>query len=120
MQDLIWVGEKLMPAPRTYRVDLQDIDSSDSGRSETGVMYRNRVRAGVYKILATWRVKQPNLNILIDTIKPAAFKVTFFDPNTASTQTCIMYAGDRSSTMIKNDDESEETWWDFSVNFIEY
>lgn len=120
MQNLIWIGNSLMPAPRTYRVDLQDIDSSDSGRSETGVMYRNRVRSNVYKIIATWRVNRPDLNTLVTAITPASFEVKFFDPNTASTKACTMYAGDRSSTMIKNDDKANETWWDFTVNFIEY
>lgn len=120
MQDLIYIGGSLMPALRTYRVDLQDIDSSDSGRSETGVMYRNRVRSNVYKIQATWRVKRTQLNQIITSITPAAFSVQFFDPNTDSVQTRTMYAGDRSSTMIKNDNKPEETWWDFSVNFIEY
>lgn len=120
MQDLLYIGNELMPALRSYKVDLQDIDSADSGRSETGVMFRNRVRAGVYRIQATWRVRREQLNRIISAISPAAFSVRFFDPNTDSMQSCSMFAGDRSSNMLLNCSEPGETWWDFSVEFVEY
>lgn len=109
-----------MPPPKTYNVSLQDLDSEDSGRSETGKMYRNRIRAGVYKIQATWRVNRTDLKMIVDAISEASFSVRFFDPNTASTKTCTMYAGDRSSAMVLNNDTASDTLWDFSVNFIEY
>lgn len=120
MQDLIWIGGSLMPAPRTYAVSLQDLDSADSGRSETGMMYRNRVRSNVYKIQATWRLTRVDLAKIIAAITPASFSVKFFDPNTLTTPTKTMYAGDRSSTMVINNGDPSETWWDFSVNLIEY
>ena len=120
MQELIYIGGVLMPAPRTYTVSLQDLDSSDSGRSETGVMVRNRVRAGVYKIQATWRVTRTDLAKIVAAINAVSFSVRFFDPNTLTTPTKTMYAGDRSANMVQNSDAPNETWWDFSVNFIEY
>lgn len=120
MQNLIYIGGVLMPSPKSYAVSLQDLDSDDSGRSETGKMYRNRIRAGVYKIQATWRVDRDELKKIVDAVAAASFPVKFFDPNTASTKTCTMYAGDRSSTMVLNCDTAAETLWDFSVNFIEY
>ncbi len=120
MQDLMWIDGTLMPAPRTYTVSLQDLDSSDSGRSETGVMYRNRVRSSVYKIQATWRLTRSDLAKLVRAITPESFSARFFDPNTLTIPTKTMYAGDRSSELVLNDDNSNETWWDFSVNLIEY
>lgn len=119
-QELMSVDGVKLPPPRTYGVSLQDIDSSDTGRSETGVMFRNRVRSNVYKIQATWRLKRTDLATIITAITPVSFRVTFFDPNTLTSQTHTMYAGDRSSTMVKNDDDPNETWWDFSVNFVEF
>lgn len=120
MQDLLYISDELMPALRSYKVDLQDIDSADSGRSETGVMFRNRVRAGVYRIQATWRVRREQLNRIISAISPAAVEVRFFDPNTDSVQVRTMFAGDRSSAMLLNSEVAGETWWDFSVEFVEY
>ncbi len=120
MQDLIKIGGVLMPPPKTYSVSCSDLDSEDSGRSETGIMFRNRVRAGVYKIQAQWRVKSSDLSIIAGAIAPEAFGVQFFDPTTVTQKTCQMYAGDRSCAMVLNDDEAAEAWWDFSVNFIEY
>ena len=120
MQNLIYIGGTLMPPPKTYNVSLQDLDSEDSGRSETGKLYRNRVRADVYKIQATWRVNCTDLKKIVDAISGASFSVRFFDPNTARIKTCTMYAGDRSSAMVLNSDTAAETKWDFSVNFIEY
>lgn len=120
MQTLIKFGSIEPIAPRTYAVQRSDLDSEDSGRSETGIMFRNRIRAGVYKIQATWRVDRSELAKIINAIAPDSFSVTFFDPTTASTKTCTMYAGDRSATMVLNADTAAETLWDLSVNFIEY
>ena len=119
MQNLIYIGGVLMPSPRTYAVTVSDLDSADSGRGETGIMYRNRIRANVYKIQATFRVTRAELNKIMDAIKEASFSVRFSDPYTLSLKTCTMYAGDRHSTMLLNSDKANETLWDFSVNFIE-
>lgn len=120
MQTLIKFGSFTPLSPRTYAVQCSDLDSDDSGRSETGIMFRNRIRAGVYKIQATWRANRSQLSAITNAISNDSFSVTFFDPTTASTKTCTMYAGDRSATMVLNADAAAETLWDLSVNFIEY
>ncbi len=120
MQNLIYISGVLMPAPRTYSVSTFDLDSSDSGRNETGVMYRNRIRSGVYKLQTTFRVNRRDLNTIMDAIKEASFSVRFFDPDIGGYKTCTMYAGDKQSTMLLNSNSADETLWDFSVNFIEY
>lgn len=120
MQTLIKFGSFTPISPRSYGVQRSDLDSEDSGRSETGMMFRNRIRAGVYKIQVTWRVNRSQLSAIANAISPDSFSATFFDPTTASTKTCTMYAGDRSATMVLNADTAAETLWDLSVNFIEY
>lgn len=47
---LLKINGTELPAPTTYSVQYSDIDSSDTGRAENGVMLRNRIRAGVAKI----------------------------------------------------------------------
>lgn len=91
MQTLIKFGSFTPISPRSYAVQRSDLDSEDSGRSETGVMFRNRIRAGVYKIQVTWRVNRSQLSAIANAISPDSFSVTFFDPTTASTKTCTMY-----------------------------
>lgn len=120
MQTLIKFGNFTPISPRSYGVQRSDLDSEDSGRSETGMMFRNRIRAGMYKIQVTWRVNRSQLSAIASAISSDSFSVTFFDPTTASTKICTMYAGDRSATMILNADTATETLWDLSVNFIEY
>ena len=120
MQELIHIDGKLMPPPREYAVSLQDIDGSNAGRTETGVMFRNRVRANVYKIQISWRLRRSDIVKVIAAVSPEAFSVKFFDPNTLTFPTRKMYAGDRSAVMLLNNDKEDDTWWDLSVNFVEY
>ena len=47
---LIKFGNYTPPSPTEYEVEVQDIDSEDTGRGETGYMTRERVRAGIYKV----------------------------------------------------------------------
>ena len=42
-----------LPAPSAYKVQLSDLDSSGTGRTEDGVLVRERVRGGVAKISAS-------------------------------------------------------------------
>ena len=42
---LITIGSTDMPAPTKYSVTLQDIDSANTARTETGELVRDRVRA---------------------------------------------------------------------------
>lgn len=52
--DILTIGGVTLPAPNEYKVQLNDLDSSDTGRTEDGVMMRNRVREGIAKISASW------------------------------------------------------------------
>lgn len=79
MQTLIKFGSFTPISPRSYAVQRSDLDSEDSGRSETGKMFRNRIRAGVYKIQVTWRVNRSQLSAIANAISPDSFSATFFD-----------------------------------------
>lgn len=122
MRDLIKINNAsaFLPPPRTYAVYKQDVDSEDTGRTETGVMYRNRLRNNVYKIVATWRVPTSKLKIVTDSITASKFNVYFYDPTSTEYRTVSAYAGDRQAEMILNGDTDDDTWWDLSVNFIGY
>lgn len=119
---LISIGGVDLPSPTEYNVSLQDIDSENTKRTETGVLQRDRVRAGVYKIEVAWKITKAQLKIITDALAPAKFSVTFFDPTTSSTSTKDMYCGDRAGKMMNafNPAVSGENMWEFSTSLIEY
>lgn len=119
--NLITIGGYTPPAPVSYSVTSSDLDSSESGRSESGYMSRERIRGSVRKINASWRITTDELLALTSAIYPASFSVTFFYPTTAYyAENVEMYAGDRTLDLVTNIDGESEAYWDFSVNFVEY
>jgi hypothetical protein len=115
---LITIGTTPLPDPAEYSVTLQDIDSENTRRTESGILTRDRVRAGVYKIQATWKVNKTDLKTITDAVKPAQFAVTFFDPTTSSNPTKDMYVGDRTANLIHL--ESGQSLWELTLSLIEY
>lgn len=110
-----------LPAPVEYSVSLQDIDSENTRRTETGMLQRDRVRSGVYKIQIKWRVTRTQLKIITDALKPAKFSATFFDPTTSTTPTRYMYCGDRNADLIYyKEGFPDDSLWEISTSLIEY
>jgi hypothetical protein len=116
---MITIGAVDLPDPAEYTVRRSDLDSENTGRSESGVLQRDRVRAGVYKISATFRVTRTNLKVVTDAIAPVSFSCTFFDPTTSSAPTKTMYAGDRSAVLRLNP-STGESYWELTVDLIEF
>ena len=119
---MMTVGGVAFPNPSSYTVTLQDLDSDNTHRSETGILNRERIRAGVYKINATWTVKYADLKKITQALSPDKFVVTFFDPTTASYKSAQMYAGDRSARLQAYTDESapEKSVWELTCALVEY
>ena len=110
----------LMPAPKTYSIDRSDLDSENTTRSLSGIMNRDRVRQGVYKLKITWLIKTTDLIKLTQALTPASMQVKFFDGTTGTYITTKMYAGDRSSSLALQKKNYREMWWEFSCDLIEY
>jgi len=111
-----------MPAPKPdgYKVSLQDIDSENTRRTETGIMTRDRIRAGVYRLDVTWLVKKSNLKTITDAVKEQQFPVTFFDPTSSGNCSCTMYVGDRVGSLIYYDKGApSESLWELTLALIE-
>lgn len=52
--EILNIDGTALPAPSAYKVQLSDLDSSGTGRTEDGVLVRERVRGGVAKISVGW------------------------------------------------------------------
>ena len=53
---LISINGVEMPMPNSYSIPMDDVESGDSARSESGVLVRNRVRQGLFQLDLSWRV----------------------------------------------------------------
>lgn len=114
---LIKFGEYVPPAPTSYDLEVSDIDGPETGRGETGVMDRERVRAGVYKINVEFQnITSLEVLRIKESVAPEKITVEFFDGNTVSAQ---MYVGNRKVTLKSIDDESN-CFWDVSFSLTEY
>ena len=119
ISNYISIGNVQLPTPTSYRVQMADLDTENTTRDEAGVLHRERIRQGVYKLYVTWRLRSSALADLISLIAPSSFTVTFFDTNTMSYQTRIMYAGDRESEVVIGSETAGGVLVDFNVDFIE-
>ena len=118
---LIKIDNVELPNPSTYSGELVDFDASADRAG--GYLRRNRIRSKVYQISASWTaITRANLKLIVDAMSPAKFTVTFFDGTTAGNTTAQMYAGNKKWALARTIDEEkpEESYWDLSVNLIEY
>ena len=115
--ELVRFGDYTPPTPTEYSLDVQDIDSSDTGRGETGYMMRERVREGIYKLsLAFTNITSDDVLAIKEAISPEQLEVTLFD---GSSVTVNMYAGNRTLKLKSIDDQST-CFWDMSFSLTEY
>lgn len=117
---LLTINGVVLPEPVEYKVTLQDLDSENTTRSETGKLHRDRIRAGIYKIEASWVVTKNELKKITDVVASARFSVNFFDPTKSSHTTAQMYAGDRSGGLKANAKDGNKSLWTLSCSLIEY
>jgi hypothetical protein len=97
-------------------ISQYDLDSGDAGRNELGVLQRDPVRQGIYKIEVERKgVTSAQLSKILAAIKPPSFPVKFLTADGFQTKT--MYTGDRSIELVRNWNGDR---WNISFNLIEY
>ena len=108
-----------LPSPSSFKLPRFDMDSGDTNRNELGVLQRDRIRQGIYKIELEWKgITSSQLHLIETAVEPAELNVTF--PAPTGKQTKKMYAGDRNIEMVKYSDNPDKIRWDISFNLIEY
>lgn len=120
---LIKVNGQALPTPTAdgFSISRSDLDGSSTGRGEDGIMFRDRVREGIYKIELTWQLSMNDLKTVVSALTPDSFTVEFFDITTCSYVTRTMYAGDRSGKVINyiDADNPGTAMCELSCNLIE-
>jgi len=100
--DIIIINGVTLPAPDVFEVTPNDIHSEGSGRSQSGRMAIERIRADVITLKLGWSLATAELCKTIGTASaPATFDVTYFDCGDMVTKT--FYRGDRTRTIIRAD-----------------
>lgn len=95
-----------------YDVGYSDIDSNNSGRSESGVMFRDRVRSNVAKLELEWTMlTSTELEYILNEISQSKFDVEYYF---GESKEAYMYAGDKKIEKLVVD------YWKLSVNLIEF
>ena len=88
------------PSEMTW--SLQDVSSSDTGRTEDGLMH-NYVVAKKRKLqLVWWNLLQDEVPPILQAVNNTYMEVTYFDALAGETQTRTMYCGDRTAPV---------QWW---------
>ncbi len=113
---LVKIGQTDLPTPSRYRLLGFDLDSSSTARNEEGVLQRDRIRQGIYKVELEWsHLSGTDLATIESAIAPATFSVTF--TTSSGTVTKTMYAGDLSREIVLL--VGGVPLWNVAVNLIE-
>ena len=114
---LIKIGSFIVPKITAYALTLADLDSENSGRSETGRMSREVIRKDVASLSLTCKLTATQLDQIAEALNSDQFETTFRAPVPGGKKTATMYAGDRTMTLLA---DTPSELWEFSVNLIEY
>ncbi len=121
MAAMIVFGDYTPPNPYKYKVTQMDLDGENTTRSETGVLTRDRIRAGIYQIDLAFKIDKAEIVSFASAISGESIGVTFFDPTSATTQTATMYPGNKSAELMSYKDGSEDdSYWDYSFTLTEF
>lgn len=108
-----------MPCPSKFEYSLQDISAADSGRVESGLMYKNRVTQKV-KIGLEWlAVTDADAATILNAFDPEYFDVTYHDPKANSTVTKTFYRGDITAPYYWWTDTGGFQFQNIAFNIIE-
>ncbi|MBQ8614429.1 MAG: hypothetical protein IJ416_09470 [Ruminiclostridium sp.] len=116
------IGSVELPVPYYYSVETNDINSTDTYRSdETGEMHRRRIRQAVHTCHVKWRLSGSDAIPLHTSLEDEQLSVSLLDPAYGRCVTCIMYAENLKSVFYQEQDGDEKkSWWEISCTLVEY
>lgn len=83
-------------APKTFKVNIVDLDSDNTARNAKGVLLRDRLRI-MRTLECEWGpLSQADISRILQAVNPTGVSVTYPDPYDGTNQTRTFYAGDRS------------------------
>ena len=91
------VGGVWIPTPSTMTWGLQDLSAEDAGRTQDGVMHKNRF-AQKRMLSLTWLgMKNSETAEILRAFNPEYIQVTYYDPMDGGRVARTFYVGDRKA-----------------------
>lgn len=115
---MIKVDGVAIKTPSTFSWGLQDVSSSDAGRTQDAVMHKNRI-AQKRKIDLVWAMPTPaEAHSILVAFNPEYVNVTYYDPLDGLTVTRNFYTGDKTAP-VKIWTVGNKRYESLSFNIIE-
>lgn len=115
---MIKVDGRAIKTPSVFDWSINDVSNSDAGRTQNGLMHKNRVTRK-RKIVLKWN--NPSVDDAADILSAFSkeyFNVTYFDPLDSQTVTRTFYSGDQSSP-VKVWNVNQKVYSEISFDIIE-
>lgn len=107
-----------MPNPSKMDWGYQDVSQGDSGRDDTGYMYKGKVTDKV-KLQLTWSAVTPaKASIILKAFKPEYIYVRYFDPELNNYRVMEAYTGDKAAP-VKMWTDNQKLYETVSFDVIE-
>ena len=119
MLQILKVNDTVLQTPANVKWALQDISSSNSGRTLDGVMHKDRIAQKV-KLSCSWPAMpfSEASTLLRNVNSQVTFNLTYFDVMQNGIRTARFYVGDRTAAYLWVWDDDGYVK-DVSFNFIE-
>lgn len=112
--DLLIVNGKTLKSPTAYSYKLADIDSSKSGRTESGVMTREVVRKKVVSITVGFdNISTAEQQAIVSAVNPDFVTVQYYDG--VGMKTATMYTAELDFNLVSVDSDL----WNVSFQLAE-
>lgn len=96
---MIWVNGVEIKTPSGFTWGLQDISDSAAGRTQDGIMHKNRVTRK-RKLSFTWAAPTPQeTSAILAAFDPEYVNITYPDAKSGGNETRTFYTGDITSLM---------------------
>jgi hypothetical protein len=117
---LLKIGNIDLPTPTVVQPTIQDLDSEEgTGRNQSGTMFRDRI-ATKRSVHCEWGpLTKAEMATLLTAMSPAAFSLTYPDPQEGTMKTITAYVGNRPVPVLVPLSGNNWMWGGLSVDFTE-
>lgn len=107
-----------LPQPRSYEVEMNDVEADSGGETEAGTTQRDVVRLGVVNIAVSFSVSPKWLKLLTEFKQQEKIMVKYFDPETCEVKQTEMYVDGFKAKLEK--DTSYKGLWNVGFSLKEF
>lgn len=110
------VNGRACKCPSTYEWTQEDLSNKDAGRTEDGLMHKNRIRSADSFSLSWVYLTTAELETILDIFSPEYIEVEHLNPRYGGYVTKTFYVGNRSAPLYNAE---LDKWTNVSFNIIE-